>query len=64
MRAMAVGEQVTPTEFRFLLLPACYREDTPTECEQSPTEVGGVPRVLTRSREQAAANEGRREGIC
>jgi hypothetical protein len=28
MRARAVGVQVTP-EFRFLLLPACYREDTP-----------------------------------
>ena len=31
-RAMAVGEQVTPTEFRPLPLPPRYREDTPTEC--------------------------------
>src|SRR6266699_4988231 len=31
-RAMAVGEQVTPTEFRPLPLPSRYREDTPTEC--------------------------------
>jgi len=31
-RAMAVGEQVTPTEFRALPLPPRYREDTPTEC--------------------------------
>ena len=31
-RTMAVGEQVTPTEFRPLPLPPRYREDTPTEC--------------------------------
>ena len=31
-RAMAVGEQVTPTEFRPLPLPPRYREVTPTEC--------------------------------
>ena len=35
MRVRAVGAQVTPTEFWVLLLPACYREDTPTECGQS-----------------------------
>ena len=42
MRARAVGVQVTPTEFRFLLLAACYREDTPNGVWTiTPTEVGG-----------------------
>ena len=50
MRARAAGVQVTPTEFRFLLLPACYREDTPNGVWTiTPTEVGGIPLVLTRS---------------
>jgi len=36
--------QVTPREFRFLLLPACYREDTPTGVWKiTPTEVWYSP---------------------
>ena len=50
-RAMAVGEQVTPTEFRPLPLPPRYREDTPTEC-CNPTHynsVGGILGVFAQS---------------
>ena len=38
MRARAAGEQVTPMEFRFLLLPACYREDTPQSVDNHTNE--------------------------
>jgi hypothetical protein len=56
MRARKVGVQVTPTEFRFLLLPACYRGDTPNG--GAPVKIGNMLAVKVRYRQGVASQSG------